>query len=71
MDHKVRPTHLEKEGKVFRKDQEPLPEDDYNCRCWAEPVTQNITIIDNTYGGLKSFEQFIRYGGGATIVISG
>ena len=47
-DGQVRPSHLELEGKIFSDDNKPSfghPGEDNNCRCWAEPLPQNIHII--------------------------
>lgn len=38
-DDKVRSEHKEKEGKVFSIDEEEFPGEAYNCRCYAEPIT--------------------------------
>lgn len=41
LDDKVRPSHAANDGKVFSWDSPPStghPGDDYNCRCWADPV---------------------------------
>ena len=40
-DDKVREEHAVREGKVFAYDNPPEggnPGEDYNCRCWAEPI---------------------------------
>lgn len=40
-DNRVRPSHKEKNGKIFQyKDNPVLPGEDYGCRCIAEPVDQ-------------------------------
>ena len=39
-DDRVRPEHAEREGLVFSINDE-LPGEDFNCRCWAEPVRLN------------------------------
>jgi Phage Mu protein F like protein len=40
-DEKVRPSHAANSGKIFSTDNPPItgnPGEDYNCRCWAEPI---------------------------------
>ncbi len=40
-DERVRPTHAENNSKVFSRSQPPPtghPGEDFNCRCWAEPI---------------------------------
>jgi SPP1 gp7 family putative phage head morphogenesis protein len=48
MDERVRPSHAEHEGKIFKWSEPPEetghPGEDYQCRCWAEP------IMDKFYG---------------------
>ena len=39
-DDRVRPEHAEREGLVFSINDE-LPGEDFNCRCWAEPIRLN------------------------------
>ena len=39
-DERVRPEHAEREGLVFSINDE-LPGEDFNCRCWAEPIRLN------------------------------
>ena len=39
-DDRVRETHAEREGLVFSINDE-LPGEDFNCRCWAEPIRLN------------------------------
>ncbi len=44
-DNRVRNRHAENDGKVFAWDNPPPtghPGDDHNCRCWAEPVPDEI-----------------------------
>lgn len=46
MDERVRDTHALKEGKIFRWDRPPSdtghPGEDYNCRCYAEAVMEDL-----------------------------
>ncbi len=46
LDERVRPSHLAKHGKVFRWDSPPPdtghPGYDYQCRCYAQPVFEDI-----------------------------
>jgi SPP1 gp7 family putative phage head morphogenesis protein len=46
LDERVRDSHAEKEGKVFRFDDPPddtgNPGEDYGCRCWAEPLMEDL-----------------------------
>lgn len=39
-DDRVRPEHAEREGLVFSINDE-LPGEDFNCRCWTEPIRLN------------------------------
>ena len=39
-DDRVRPEYAEREGLVFSINDE-LPGEDFNCRCWAEPIRLN------------------------------
>jgi len=60
LDGKVRAAHLAKEGRIFKRtsmDACELPGQSKGCRCWEEPLTQNIVVIDE-----KSLSYFIRYG---------
>lgn len=45
-DERVRPSHAEKNGRVFQWDDPPpdtgAPGDDWNCRCYAEPILSSI-----------------------------
>lgn len=36
-DDRVRESHAEREGRIFSINDE-LPGEDFNCRCWAEPI---------------------------------
>ena len=48
-DHKVRAEHMLYEGRVFRRDSSPtgyMPGTQHNCRCTAEPVPDDLIIID-------------------------
>lgn len=46
LDERVRDTHARNEGKKFSWDDPPdetgHPGEDYNCRCWAEPVLDEL-----------------------------
>jgi SPP1 gp7 family putative phage head morphogenesis protein len=49
MDERVRPTHQELEGKVFRWDAPPPPGhpgEDYRCRCTAFPLLEELDEFD-------------------------
>lgn len=37
-DDRVREEHAEREGLKFSIYDSPLPGEDFNCRCWAEPI---------------------------------
>lgn len=37
-DNRVRPEHIEKDGKIFSVNEGILPGQDFGCRCWAEAV---------------------------------
>ena len=37
-DNRVRESHAERDGKVFSINDSLLPGEDFNCRCWAEPL---------------------------------
>lgn len=41
-DDKVRSTHAELNGTVRKWADSPDPGEDYNCRCWAEPISNSI-----------------------------
>lgn len=40
-DDKVRPSHAELEGRVRDFSDSPDPGEEFNCRCWAEPVSDS------------------------------
>ncbi len=40
-DEKVRDSHAELDGTVRDLSDSPDPGEDFNCRCWAEPVDEN------------------------------
>ena len=46
LDERVRPTHISKEGKEFNWNEPPSdtghPGEDYQCRCYAEPVLEKL-----------------------------
>lgn len=47
-DDKVRQEHAERAGRVFTFASPPegeLPGEDYNCRCWAEPLTSSLHVL--------------------------
>jgi hypothetical protein len=51
-DDKVRPSHAANDGRIFALYNPPAtgnPGEDFNCRCWAEPLTRqayaNQTLI--------------------------
>lgn len=45
-DDKVRSSHARLEGTIRSWSQSPDPTDDYNCRCWAEPLENQNEIYD-------------------------
>lgn len=53
-DNKVRADHAELADTVRDWSQSPDPTEDYNCRCWAEPVEQEP---DGCYGLRERFEE--------------
>ena len=40
-DSRVRPEHAEREGKKYHISESPLPAEEFNCRCFAEPFKYN------------------------------
>jgi peptidoglycan hydrolase-like protein with peptidoglycan-binding domain len=44
-DERVRPAHAKLNGTVRNWDDSPDPTEDYNCRCWAEPVKDAINPV--------------------------
>lgn len=71
-DDKVRSSHRQYNGKIFSWDNPPQgghPGEDYNCRCWAEPVRSetatglNQEVISNIYSsGTKwNWYDFLKY----------
>lgn len=44
-DGKARPSHLQHNRTIRSWDESPDPGDDYNCRCWAEPIDPKIAEI--------------------------
>lgn len=81
-DSDVRPAHAAREGKIFSWTNPPEgghPGEDYNCRCWAEPVNGQASglqqeLISNIRDARKwTEEDFIdhfRNGGGKTVTLS-
>ncbi|MFQ5443539.1 MAG: phage minor head protein [Nitrospinales bacterium] len=61
-DSNVRSSHAEREGKIFRWDDPPdggHPGEDYGCRCWAAPVTADVTLVaDNNSSEDKGADEF-------------
>ena len=53
-DDRVRGEHEALEGTIRSWDNSPDPGEDFNCRCWAEPVPDNIQIINNPKDRIKS-----------------
>ena len=49
LDSKVRLEHWQREGLIYRKDDNMIPGSDYGCRCWAEPVPDVERIIEKSY----------------------
>lgn len=64
MDAKVRGDHLNREGKVFCKNDPDtfLPGTDYNCRCQSEEVPDHLIIMDQDIEQ-KAFDFYLRTGG--------
>ncbi len=70
-DDKVRDSHHFNDGKTFQWDLPPAtghPGEDYNCRCWAEPVDGKayarqklITPINDNPRKLTTFDLMKRY----------
>lgn len=46
-DDKVRADHAKLNGQVRSWNDSPDPTEDYNCRCWAEPIEEKIIISDH------------------------
>ncbi len=78
LDDKVRPAHLQNEGKVFKKkdyhdNNGNFKDKAYNCRCFTEEVTNNLYIIPDSnlkkldYTDKKFIDRFIRFGGGRMV----
>lgn len=40
-DNRVRMEHIEKDGKIFRVDEDILPGQEFGCRCWAESIKKS------------------------------
>ena len=54
IDDKVRSSHTEHEGRVFRHDAQMMhPGEDYNCRCYKERLPINAEIIEQKSQMLK------------------
>lgn len=49
MDERVREEHQDNEGEIFSYDDPPAdtgnPKEDYRCRCWAEPVPEDLEAL--------------------------
>jgi len=49
-DERVRDTHIDNDGKYFTWDNPPAetghPGEDYQCRCWAEPVLPEFALFE-------------------------
>lgn len=55
IDDKVRSSHAEHEGRVFRHDAQMMhPGEDYNCRCYKERLSINAEIIEQKSQILKN-----------------
>lgn len=52
MDERERDSHVEKEGEVYSWDDPPAdtghPGEDYQCRCWAEPIIDLSDVEDDS-----------------------
>lgn len=77
-DEKVRPFHATNNGKIFSSDNPPAtgnPGEDFNCRCWAEPVNTleyaNQKLIspvnDHKRWTNEDFVYHYRHGNGETV----
>ena len=68
-DEKVRPEHAVNDGKIFLWEFPPPtgnPGEDYNCRCWAEPVRlEDLTAEDFQDGPVTEIpiEDYLLIGG--------
>jgi len=60
LDEKTRQSHLEKEGRVFRREEGEFPGTEHNCRCHAEPITANLYIDKSSVE--QKFRGPIMYG---------
>lgn len=50
LDERVRPEHSSREGEIFDWDNPPdggAPGEDYNCRCYAEPILEDLIEEDD------------------------
>ena len=43
-DDKVRSSHAKFEGQIFSYDDKLFPGEDYNCRCWAEEISDEEAL---------------------------
>ena len=43
-DDKVRSSHAELDGTIHSIDEDIFPGEDYNCRCWAEEVSDEEAL---------------------------
>lgn len=81
-DSKVRPTHAANDDQIFSWDDPPAtghPGEDFNCRCWAEPIGDNqyanqfliTSINDNPKKWTnKDFVDHYREGSGEGVTLS-
>lgn len=59
-DDRVRPTHRENFGRIFRWSDPPMPTghpgNDIICRCWAEPITDEAYVQTLNIKGRRKWE---------------
>ncbi len=63
MDKKVRMEHLEREGKVYSRENPPdfLPGEKHHCRCHADPVPDHI-VVQDPQAERKHFQLYLKRG---------
>ncbi|MDX2050389.1 MAG: hypothetical protein SFT93_04385 [Rickettsiaceae bacterium] len=63
MDDKVRTSHLQFEGKIFKKNTLPPGIENvmYNCRCWQEVLPINIHIINESIARQYNKYMLVNY----------
>jgi GH24 family phage-related lysozyme (muramidase) len=64
LDHKVRPEHALREGKIYRRSSPPggqMPGESYNCRCRADDVPDHIIVRDEISES-EALRRYLRTG---------